>query len=141
MPVCTARKTALLCKPLRGWRRSGLAALVLLISCDALQDAVADGDTRTIAMKHTHTGEEISIIYKRNGRYDDQALDKLNWFLRDWRRDEKIKMEPTLIDLIWEVHRDLGAKEKIQIICGYRAPETNSMCAGGPAGSRAPAIT
>jgi len=127
VPVRTARKANRFRKPKHAWRRSALAALVLLISCDALQDAVADGDTRTIAMKHSHTGEEISITYKRNGRYDDQALEKLNWFLRDWRRDEKIKMDPTLIDALWEVDREVGGKEKINIICGYRAPETNAM--------------
>ncbi len=127
MPVCTARKAALLPKPSRAWRRSGLAVLILVLSCDALQDAIADGDTRTVAMHHLHTGEDISITYKRNGRYDDQALGKLNWFLRDWRREQQIKMDPRLIDLVWEVQRDVGAKAPIQIICGYRAPETNAM--------------
>ena len=36
-------------------------------------------------------------------------------------------MDPHLIDLLWEVHREVGAKEAIWIICGYRSPETNSM--------------
>ena len=36
-------------------------------------------------------------------------------------------MDPHLIDLLWEVHREVGAKEPIWIICGYRSPETNSM--------------
>ena len=36
-------------------------------------------------------------------------------------------MDPHLIDLLWEVHREVGAKEAIWIICGYRSPGTNSM--------------
>jgi hypothetical protein len=36
-------------------------------------------------------------------------------------------MDPHLIDLLWEVHREVGAREAIWIICGYRSPETNSM--------------
>ena len=36
-------------------------------------------------------------------------------------------MDPHLIDLVWEVHRDVGAKSAIQIVCGYRAPVTNAM--------------
>ena len=31
-------------------------------------------------------------------------------------------MDPHLIDLLWEVHREVGAKEAIWIICGYRSP-------------------
>ena len=47
--------------------------------------------------------------------------------LRDWRESEPTKMDPHLIDLLWEVHREVGAKEAIWIICGYRSPGTNSM--------------
>src|SRR5207244_7796591 len=92
-----------------------------------LQNAAADGDTRTLAMHHMHTGEDITITYKRNGRYDDTALQKLNQFLRDWRREEATKMDPHLLDLIWEVYQEVGAKEPIQIVCGFRAPATNAM--------------
>src|SRR5262249_14440445 len=37
------------------------------------------------------------------------------------------RMDPHLIDLVWEVHRESGAKEPIQIVCGYRSPQTNAM--------------
>jgi hypothetical protein len=36
-------------------------------------------------------------------------------------------MDPHLIDLLWEVHREVRAKEPIWIVCGYRSPETNTM--------------
>ena len=36
-------------------------------------------------------------------------------------------MDPHLIDLLWEVHREVGAKEPIWIVCGYRSPGTNAM--------------
>ena len=36
-------------------------------------------------------------------------------------------MDPHLIDLVWEVHRDVGSKTAIQVVCGYRAPTTNTM--------------
>ncbi len=98
-----------------------------MLGSESLQNAVAEGDTRTISLHHMHTGEDLTITYKRNGRYDDAALEKLNWELRDWRRSESIKMDPRLIDLVWEVHRDLGATKPIQIVCGYRSPQTNAM--------------
>src|SRR5258708_7623128 len=35
-------------------------------------------------------------------------------------------MDPHLIDLLWEVHRETGSKEPIWVVCGYRSPTTNS---------------
>lgn len=112
---------------LRIGRNVGIAALALLISSSALQNAVANGDTRTLSFKHLHTGETLTITYKRDGRYDDEALKKLNWELRDWRRNEAIRMDPKVLDAVWELYRDVGATEPIEIICGYRAPATNEM--------------
>jgi uncharacterized protein YcbK (DUF882 family) len=62
-----------------------------------------------------------------NGRYDEEALRKINNLMRDWRESQSIAIDPHLIDLLWEVHREVGAKEAIWIVCGYRSPETNSM--------------
>ena len=105
----------------------GLAAIFLLAGANALQNAVAEGDTRSITMHHLHTNEDITITYKRNGQYDDAALEKLNWFLRDWRKNEQTKMDPHLIDLVWDVQREANTGSPIQVVCGYRSPETNAM--------------
>ena len=102
-----------------------LAALVAASS--QVGNAVANGDTRTLDIYHTHTKESASITYKRNGSYDRAALDKLNWILRDWRRDEPTNMDPRLFDIVWEVHREVGSNEPLHIVSAYRAPETNAM--------------
>jgi uncharacterized protein YcbK (DUF882 family) len=104
-----------------------LALAIFICGSKALQNAIAEGDTRTITMHHLHTGEDITITYKRNGRYDDAALEKLNWFLRDWRRGQQTRMDPHLIDLVWEVQREAGTRDAIEVVCGYRAPQTNAM--------------
>ncbi len=113
--------------PLRAACRVGLATLALILACDPLQNAIANGDTRTLSFSHTHRDDDITVTFKRNGRYDDDALKKLNWFLRDWRTDDTIAMDPQLFDILWEVHREVGAKEPIRIISSYRSPRTNSM--------------
>jgi uncharacterized protein YcbK (DUF882 family) len=104
-----------------------LAVLAFLCGSKVLQNAAAEGDTRTISLHHLHTGEDITITYKRNGQYDEAALEKLNWFLRDWRRSEQTHMDPHLIDLVWDVQREAGTSEPIQVVCGYRSPQTNAM--------------
>jgi uncharacterized protein YcbK (DUF882 family) len=104
-----------------------LAVFLLLFGSRVLQNAIAEGDTRTISLHHIHTDEDITITFKRDGRYDEAALEKLNWFLRDWRRQEQTRMDPHLIDLIWEVHRETGSQQPVWVVCGYRSPETNAM--------------
>ena len=56
--------------------------------------------------------------------------------MRDWREDKPIRMDPHLIDLLWEVHREVGAKEPIWIVCGYRSPSTNTRLRRRSRGSR-----
>ena len=69
----------------------------------------------------------ITITYKKNGRYDEAALKKLDWFMRDWRKEQEVHMDPHLFDLLWETNREVGGKEPIQVVCGYRSPDTNAM--------------
>lgn len=104
-----------------------LAALATLCGADLLQDAVANGDTRTLSFHHVHSGESATITFKRNGRYDPAALKQLNVLMQDWRRKESTNMDPRLFDIVWEVYRETGATQPIQVIGGYRSPATNAM--------------
>lgn len=126
MPSCLARSADLL-SPRARLGRLGLAALVLLLGCESLQTAVANGDTRSLTLHHTHTGEDLTVTFRRNGRYDEDGLKKLNWFLRDWRTDEPTRMDPQLFDIVWEVYREVDGKEPVRIISAYRSPKTNAM--------------
>ncbi|MEF3367932.1 DUF882 domain-containing protein, partial [Methylocystis sp. 9N] len=92
------------------------------------ETAVANGDTRTIHLYHAHTHESISATYLVNGQYDSNVLHQLNWFLRDWRRDEPTNMDPRLFDVIWEAYRSAGAGDQVvHVVSAYRSPETNAM--------------
>jgi uncharacterized protein YcbK (DUF882 family) len=106
---------------------AGLAAALLGMSAGAPQVVATFGTTRTISMHHIHTDETITITYKKDGKYDPEALKKLNWFLRDWRENQATEMDPRTIDLLWEMHTELGSKVPIDIICGYRSEKTNEM--------------
>jgi uncharacterized protein YcbK (DUF882 family) len=104
-----------------------MAGLFVLIAGNALQSAVAEGDTRTLSFHHVHTGEDITVTFKRDGRYVPEALKQLDWFMRDWRKQQETQMDPRLYDLLWQVYREGGASGPIDIICGYRSPGTNAM--------------
>jgi uncharacterized protein YcbK (DUF882 family) len=106
---------------------AGLAAALLALSAGAPQIVAAFGATRTISLYHIHTKETLTVTYKKDGKYDPDALKKINWLMRDWRENEEIEMDPKTIDLLWEMHTELGSKEPIHIICGYRSDKTNNM--------------
>ena len=127
MPVGPGHVSSLSSPAVQAAYSAGLAALLLVVGCNNLQNAVAEGDTRTLSFHHTHTGEDLTVTYKVNGRYDEEALKQINHELRDWRKDETIAIDPHLIDLVWEVRRELGSNEPIWIVCGYRSAATNAM--------------
>lgn len=90
----------------------------------------AAGDTRSLKLYFIHTGEKAVITYKRNGKFDPKGLEQLNRFLRDWRKNQPTKMDPRLFDLIWEVYRQSGSRDYINVVCGFRSPGTNEMLRG-----------
>lgn len=105
---------------------SGLFCLCVFLP-SSTETAIANGDTRTLYLYHAHTGESIDATYRVDGHYDPAALKKLNWFLRDWRRNEETNMDPRLFDAVWESYRGAGANDRIIVLCGYRSPQTNAM--------------
>ena len=121
-----ARQLRLLSWP-RAGLQLGLALPLLLAGIGSVPDATALNDTRTLSFHHTHSGEDLTVTFKRDGRFDEEALKQLNHFLRDWRTQEQTTMDPRLFDIIWEVYHDVGGKKPIQIISAYRSPETNAM--------------
>ncbi|MDF2597918.1 MAG: hypothetical protein K0Q54_741, partial [Methylobacterium brachiatum] len=103
------------------------ATLGLIAGVAETENAVANGDTRSLTIFHTHTKESATITFKRDGRYDRAALEQLNWLLRDWRVNEPIKMDPRLFDTVWEAYRQVGATQPIHVVSAYRSPGTNAM--------------
>jgi len=126
VPVGNARR-AHVTAALRTTQCFAVAASLTLLSANNVDTAVANGDTRTITLHHTHRGDNITVTFKRNGRYDEDGLKKLNHFLRDWRTDDATTMDPQLFDAVWEVSREFGSDKQIHIISSYRSPRTNDM--------------
>jgi uncharacterized protein YcbK (DUF882 family) len=105
----------------------GLASAWLLLCAGSVHDATALNETRTLSFHHTHSGEDLAITFKREGRYDEAALKQLNHYLRDWRTQDETVMDRHLFDILWEVYRDVDGKKPIQIVSSYRSPATNAM--------------
>jgi len=81
-----------------------------------------------LRMHHLHTGEDIDIVYRVGDTYIPEALDQLNYFLRDHRTQDVSSYDPKEFDLLHSLMTRLGRPNGIiDIICGYRTPESNNF--------------
>ena len=96
------------------------------LSSDRITAAAPKGE-RSISFYHIHTKETLTVTFKKDGQFIPDALKKIDWIMRDWRKNQAIKIDPQTIDLAWEMHQELGSREPIHIICGFRSSDTNNM--------------
>ena len=106
---------------------AGVAMIALLLAIEPAAEVVAEGGERTLSIYNIHTKETVTAVFKRNGRFVEDGLKQLSHVMRDHRRNEETRMDPELIDLLWEIHRELGSKEPIHLVSGYRSHATNEL--------------
>lgn len=80
---------------------------------------------RRLAFYNLHTGEHLNTIYWARGRYVPGALSKINWILRDYRRNAVKPIDVRLLDLLYALDGKLETHQPFHIICGYRTLATN----------------
>jgi len=106
-----------------------LIALLLVVPIGRTSESSAPpAPEYRLRFYHTHTGERLDIVYRRGDTYLPEALDKLDYYLRDHRTGEVHHFDPRLFDLLHELTaslHDLGGE--INVICGYRTPWSNEF--------------
>ncbi|MFJ1311849.1 DUF882 domain-containing protein [Agrobacterium sp. P15N1-A] len=111
----------------RRWTIRAATAVLLALPAFVGSAYAAAAEDRSLKLFFTHTGERATITFKRDGKLDPRGLAQINQFLRDWRRNEPARMDPRLLDLVWEVYDRSGAQDYIHIVSAYRSPATNNM--------------
>ena len=77
---------------------------------------------------HTHTGERLDIVYRIGSQYVTEALDRLDYFLRDHRTGDMHHYDPRLFDLLNDLTASVGrAGAELNVVCGYRSPWSNEF--------------
>jgi len=87
----------------------------------------APAKPRRLRFLHTHTSEKLEVVYYENGAYLPDAMDELNFLLRDFRSGDVVDMDRNLLDLLVMVQQRLGSRGTFEIISAYRSPATNEM--------------
>jgi uncharacterized protein YcbK (DUF882 family) len=112
-------------------RRSFLRHTAHLVAAGALPALSAPARAsvagpRGLALVHTHTHEQIDLVYAVDDRYVPEALGSLDHFLRDHYTGDIGPIDPRVFDLLHGVQRVLGAGRSFEVISGYRCPATNT---------------
>ena len=82
---------------------------------------------KTLAFEHTHTGEKLKLIYFERGKYIKDALQEIDYLLRDFRTDDIHPIDTALLDQLFDLKQTLGLNEPFHVISGYRSPFTNAQ--------------
>ena len=109
----------------------GLAAVAsaggTLFSSEEAEAAALRAPPRVLSLVNLHTGERINAEYWSKGKYVRDAMRALNRVLRDHHNNSVHAMDPKLLDLVHALSRKINRRGPIEIISGYRSPETNAM--------------
>jgi len=113
----------------RGLLRLGLgmgAALAggLLLPEEAA--AVMRVPSRIVSMRNMHTGETLRAEYWVKGKYNPGAVRQIEHLMRDHRSGEIHSIDRRLIDVVFLLQRMLVSKGPVEVVSGYRSPETNA---------------
>jgi uncharacterized protein YcbK (DUF882 family) len=82
---------------------------------------------KTLSFEHTHTGEKLKLTYFERGNYIKDALQEINYLLRDFRTNEIQPIDTALLDQLFDLKQTLGLNKPFHIISGYRSPFTNAQ--------------
>ena len=92
------------------------------------------GDIRKIKFQNSNTGERVNTIYWIEGQYVPEALEEINYFMRDWRQNKVIRIDTANLDIISATQTLLDTSEAFELLSGYRTKKTNKMLAKITAG-------
>ena len=84
---------------------------------------------RTLSLFNVNSNESLTVTYWSDGTYRREALNQLNHFLRDSQTGEQTEMDPLLFDVLWHTEEITGFHGTVDVLSGYRSPETNAWLA------------
>lgn len=82
---------------------------------------------RRLSLYNTHTDESIDACYFNSDAYSPDALNQINYILRDHRTKEVQPIDLHLLDTLYAINLKVRPKTPFHIISGYRSPATNAM--------------
>jgi len=84
-----------------------------------------NASTRFLDLHAVNTGERLRAAYAVDGRYQSDVLAAVSRLMRDHWSGDLHPIDPALLDVMHLLVHRLGSTRPIQVVCGYRSPDTN----------------
>lgn len=104
---------------------SAQAAVGLLI-CPPLNCWANNSQKHLLSFFHTHTEEYLKIPHTP-GVCSTSIQKKIKMFLRDFRNGAVHSIDPAILDILFKIQSVTGSQGTIEVISGYRSPQTNKF--------------
>lgn len=85
-----------------------------------------DSAHKMLNLHNIHTGDKLKLTYFEQGSYIKDALQEINYLLRDYRTDDVHPIDTALLDQLFDLRQTLGVNRPFHIVSGYRSPLTNA---------------
>ncbi len=109
------------------------------LACTSIRPAFAltgqvndPNENKQLSLRNPHNNETLTATFWRSGWFDYGALEDLNHFMRDWRKDEVTEIDPRLFESLHSVCSEVGYSKEIIMLSGYRTKATNDWLRRNP---------
>ncbi len=112
----------------RGFLKTAASASLLTLGGTGVLNAAVNyrPSRKTLALENVHTGDKLKLTYFEQGDYIDNALQEIDYLLRDYHTGEVHPIDPALLDQLYDLKLELGINESFYVFSGYRSPRTNA---------------
>jgi uncharacterized protein YcbK (DUF882 family) len=93
---------------------------------DSYHQSVYSPAYKILSFEHAHTGDKLKLAYFEKGKYIKDALNEINYLLRDYHTDDIHPIDIALLDQLFDLKQTLGVNKPFHIVSGYRSPSTNA---------------
>jgi uncharacterized protein YcbK (DUF882 family) len=90
--------------------------------------------SRELSFLNLHTGERLRAEYVHNGQVVPGAMHAISVLMRDHYNNKIHPMDQHLLDIVHVLQSHVGNRGAINVVCGYRSPETNAWMHEASAG-------
>ena len=104
---------------------SGLTAFVPFRALAAIPDFTPQD--RSLSLYNPVTEETLTTTYWFNGQYVPEALEKIDYIMRDHRTGEMKSIDLGLINLLHTIKIQIELDEPFHIVSGYRCRKSNEL--------------
>lgn len=80
---------------------------------------------RSLRLYNVHTHEYLDASFRTPNGYCEKTLNNINYLLRDRRTDEIKPIDINLLELMFELSRQLITTRPFHIVSGFRSKTTN----------------